>query len=297
MKTIALIGCGRVGTAIALGLKRAGYRIVSVCDINPAAERRAARLLVSAAGPGRGTLKRESPDVILIGTPDSQIASVGRTLARSLKPGQIVVHFSGALSSRLLGEQQYKVQSRGPIGRLAMHPVLSFPTFSARQLRMGTSLGGVSRCWFSLEGNQLGLAVGRQLVRALGGKAVVIRARDKPLFHAACVFVSNFLDVIVDSGLEACATIGLRPKTAYRVLEPLILETLGNIARVGSVKALSGPVERGDTETVRQHLAALASRQPALAGLYRDLSRQALAIALRKGSISKTRARALARLL
>ena len=136
--------------------------------------------------------------------------------------------------------------------------------------------------FFSLEGNRRGLAVGRRLVRDLGGKAFVLRAKDKPLFHAACVFVSNFLDTLIDAGIELCVDAGIPRRNAYRIFEPLIQQTLTNIARQGTIQALTGPIERGDVETVRKHLAALSKRRPDLVQLYEALAARTLTLAARK---------------
>lgn len=272
--SIALVGCGKAGTAIALGLKRAGHRITAVTDVDPAAERRAARRLLRrpiagcqlpTAEPGSAV---RGADVVLIATPDAQIRPAYRLIAASLRRSQTVVHFSGALSSRVLETR------RAAHGSLAMHPVMTFPGFES-----GPSLKG---CWFALEGNRQGIATGQRLVKALGGKAFVIRARDRPLFHAACVLASNLLDVTIDAALELCAELGLKASAAFRILRPLIDQTVRNIAERGTLQALSGPVERGDVETVRRHLAALRRRSPKLVRLYRVLSAQAQVMAAKK---------------
>ena len=321
---IALIGCGQVGTAIALGLKRAGHRIVWVKDIDPKTERRAAELLLGeqrarskeqkakrletgrrkAKGERRNSSLIPSPfslidavSVILIATPDAEIEAAYRGIEASLSPNQTVLHFSGALSTAVFGVRRDPTSpgNQGcPVRRgigdagwgvLAMHPVMTFP---APRVTLTPALspqrgGGIPKgTSFSLEGNRKGLVVGRRLVRDLGGKAFVIRAEDKPLFHAACVFVSNFLDALIDAGIELCAEVGLEPKTAYRVLEPLIQQTLRNIAESGTAQALSGPIERGDIETVRKHLAALSKRRPELVQLYEALAAQTLTLAVRK---------------
>lgn len=154
-------------------------------------------------------------------------------------------------------------------------------------------VGSFAGVYFALEGNPKALALGRRLARELGGKSFVIAARDKPLFHAACVFVSNFLDVTVDAGIEACRRIGLRPRMAFRILDPLIRRTLGNIAARGTAQALTGPVERGDALTVRRHMTALRQRSPEFLSLYTELSRRALVLATGKGSLNRTELRAL----
>ena len=276
---ISLIGCGRVGTAIALGLKRVGYSIVNASDINPAAERRARRLLI---GPSERKAVGGKPmaDVFLIATPDSQIERVWQGLALTLVPGQAVVHLSGALTSRV-----FRHAARRRILALALHPVM---TFTDRKM-----LDSFAGTYFTLEGSPKAIALGRRFVGALGGRAVVLSARDKPLFHAACVMVSNLLDALVDAGLETCGRAGMKPRKAFRALEPLISQTLDNIRESGTAAALTGPIERSDWTTVQRHVAALRQSSPELVPLYVELSRRALALARRKGSLSRSTFRAL----
>jgi len=303
---IGLVGCGRVGTATALGLKQAGHRIVWVKDIDPKAERKAEHLLLRRQRARSKEQRAKTPlavDVILIATPDSQIAAASREIADSLSPSQTVVHFSGALTSQTIQNPKSKIQNPGV---LALHPVMTFPKCGirvsttksprhqgARKERIDgnrwESVDGVTtECgipkgtYFSLEGNRKGLDVGKRLVRDLGGRAFVVRAEDKPLFHAACVFVSNFLDALVDAGIELCKEVGIERAMAYRVLEPLIQQTLKNIAKQDTAQALSGPIERGDVDTVRKHLAAITRRRPELVQLYEALAGQTLALAARK---------------
>jgi predicted short-subunit dehydrogenase-like oxidoreductase (DUF2520 family) len=268
---VALVGCGRVGTAIALGLKRAGYSIVAVQDTSPSAERRARRLLLPR--PLTPNPQPLTPDLVLLATPDSRIVPAWQGLTRTLVPGQAIVHFSGALSSRVFSNAEPR-----RITALALHPVMTF----SGQRRIDSFAG----TYFTLEGNPEAIALGHRLVRALGGKAIVLRARGKPLFHAACVMVSNLIVALIDAGLETCASAGIKPRQSARVLEPLINRTLGNIRRSGTGPALTGPVVRGDVATVRCHIAALRRSNPELVPLYLELSRRALSLARRKGGLS-----------
>jgi predicted short-subunit dehydrogenase-like oxidoreductase (DUF2520 family) len=191
-----------------------------------------------------------------------------------------VVHFSGALSSRV-----FRNAGRFGITALSMHPVMTFA---------GTApVNSFAGVYFALEGGPKALALGRRLVKELGGKSFVIAADDKPLFHAACVFVSNLADATIDAGVEICQRFGLKPGIALKVLAPLISRTMKNIATQGTAQALTGPVERGDVLTVRRHLSALRQRSPEFLSLYAELSRHAVALAARKGSLSPSAIRAL----
>jgi predicted short-subunit dehydrogenase-like oxidoreductase (DUF2520 family) len=283
-KTISLIGCGRVGTAIASGLQRAGFQVIGIADTDSQVQRSAGRRL--RIRPGK-SLPVTHADIVLIATPDSQIGIAYRQIADLLRPGQTVVHFSGALDTSV-----FRGARRKGLSVLALHPVMTFPTrsswFVARgssneQRRPGRWRSHTTSHYFSLEGNAQGVRIGRAVVRALGGKAFVLRPQDKPLFHIACVFASNFLNVVVDAALQ------LMParRFSYTVFAPLIRQTLESIAGQGSVRALTGPIERGDIATVKKHLMVLTRRGPRFTRLYRVLSQAALALARKKGSISR----------
>ena len=132
-----LIGCGRVGISVASGLERVGYRVVGVRDTDARSESRAARLLRVRQRPGI----LSQADIILIATPDAQIAHAYRLIARSLRKDQTLVHFSGALASEVFAGAR-----RRGVSALAMHPVMTFPSFNP-----GRSF---QRCWFALVGDR-----------------------------------------------------------------------------------------------------------------------------------------------
>jgi len=213
-----------------------------------------------------------SADIVLFGTPDREIVHAYRAARRSLSAAATVVHFSGALASDVFARRA---------GRLALHPVMTFPGNRGRYPLFPRG------CWFTLEGDRTGRAKGRRLVRDMRGKAIVIRADEKPLFHAACVFASNFTDVVIDAALGICRELGLAPGAAYRVLEPLVMQTLGNVRMHGTLQALSGPAERGDFGTIHRHLRSLAARKPGLVVLYRALTQRALQMARAKHRVTR----------
>jgi predicted short-subunit dehydrogenase-like oxidoreductase (DUF2520 family) len=265
--SLFLIGCGRVGCAIAGNLQRVGVRISGVLDTSRSAQAQAARRLRVAPpdekAPATGQQGRlQSSDIVLFATPDREIARAYQPVSRVIGAAT-AVHCSGAVASSVFGSRR--------AGRLAMHPVMTFPELEARR-----SLRG---CWFALEGDRKGIAAGRRLVAALGGRAFVLRAADKPLFHAACVFAANFCDVVVDAALAACRTAGIPGRRAFQILEPLIRQTLANIAAQGTTRALSGPAERGDWVTIGRHREVLRRRRPELLKLYQALTRRAVRMA------------------
>jgi len=252
--------------------RRLGYEISGVVDKRP---RQAWVVYGLLKLPYRRVRARDvaaESDVLFLTVPDSSIEPEFLAIRRWMLPGTIVAHCSGTLGSDVFhnGEQQ-------GLHTLALHPVQSFVT-PAQAIR---SLPG---CFFVLEGSPEGRRFGRRLVGQLKGRAVVIRTPDRPLYHALCVFSSNFLNALLDAAETIAAQLCLSRRQTLRMLLPLMRSVLDNCERFGPVAGLTGPVQRGDADTVRRHLLALQSRVPELVPVYRVLSLRLIDMAKRQGS-------------
>jgi predicted short-subunit dehydrogenase-like oxidoreductase (DUF2520 family) len=102
------------------------------------------------------------------------------------------------------------------------------------------------------------------------------------MYHAAAVFASNYVVVVVDEGVRLLQRAGFSRTEAEKALVPLVEGVVANIRRQGTVKALTGPVRRGDVETVKRHLAALGN-VPQIEAVYRMLGQVALEVAREAG--------------
>jgi predicted short-subunit dehydrogenase-like oxidoreductase (DUF2520 family) len=120
------------------------------------------------------------------------------------------------------------------------------------------------------------------LFEGLGAKLVAIRPEAKKLYHAAAVFASNYLVTLGDAALAAYAGAGIAREDALRMIAPLMQNTLANLLAHGPEAALSGPVARGDMETVARHAAALEECDPGLEQLYLGLAKATAALAARR---------------
>jgi predicted short-subunit dehydrogenase-like oxidoreductase (DUF2520 family) len=122
--------------------------------------------------------------------------------------------------------------------------------------------------------------VGFDLARDVGGKPFALADADKPTYHAAAVFASNYVVAVLGTAEALFARVGV-PEPLDAVA-PLARASMDNALSAGPVEALTGPVARGDAETVARNLRALAPN-PALAEAYAALARMALSLAERKG--------------
>ena len=143
----------------------------------------------------------------------------------------------------------------------------------------------LSGSWFAVSGEHEAITVSRRLVARLGGTPLTVPIERRPLYHAAAVVASNYLPVLLALAARLLVLAGVDEDEAIPALLPLMRGTLENIAELGLAPALTGPISRGDVETVRLHLRALPDRE---ARVYRDLGREAVALAEARGLDGET---------
>uniref|UniRef100_A0A7C4CB82 DUF2520 domain-containing protein n=1 Tax=candidate division WOR-3 bacterium TaxID=2052148 RepID=A0A7C4CB82_UNCW3 len=268
---VGVIGAGRVGSAIAWHCQRLGYRISGVSDRRPRQAWVVYGLLKLAYRRLRPRDVAAESDVLFLTVPDAHVGPEFEAVSRWLLPGTIVVHCSGTF-----GVEVFRGAHEQGLETLALHPI---QTFSSHAQAI-TSLKG---CYFALEGTRRGLRFGRRLVRQLRGGHIVVRGSRRPLYHAMCVFASNFLNALLDASEVIARRLELPRARAARMLRPLTRTVLENAAEFGAVATLTGPVQRGDAETVRRQLSALRMDVPELVPMYRVLTLRLADMARRQG--------------
>lgn len=273
---ISIIGAGKVGTAVGHLLKKKGYTVSAVaCRTEESLKK---------ALPYTGGLGLLDPvaaaklgNLIFVTTSDKDIEAVCQEVAANggFKKEDIVFHMSGALSVDVLRSAREKGAKTG-----CLHPMQTFATVRGAIKNLPGSVFGIT-----VESDLLPLA--KKVVGALGGKTALIKDEDKPLYHAAAVIVCNYLVSLFYAGQELYKQMGISPDTARRAFLPLLKGTLANLKSVGAPAALTGPISRGDTETIKCHLEALGKVLPDETELYRVLGRYTIKVALAKGTIDK----------
>lgn len=269
---VAVVGAGRVGTALAVLLARAGHRIVAVAG-GAATSERAARFL-----PGTpvvpSTEAARGAEVVLIGTPDDRIEGVCAELARAgvVGPGQSVAHLSGATGLGALAPAR-----TAGADVLSIHPLQTLPDVEAALRRIPGSAVAVTAL------GEPAYALGEGLAADIGGRPFRLADEAKPLYHAAAVFASNYLFVITAIGEELLRRAGV--EEPLDKLAPLLRATVENIVDMGPGHALTGPAVRGDAGTVARHLEVLSERAPETVGAYVALARAALDLGERSGRL------------
>lgn len=278
--SLAVIGAGRVGTALAVGLGAAGYRITGVYSRTPAsaaalAQRSGAAVFASAAAAA------QAAELILLTVPDDAVGAAAAALAGADLRGRGVIHTSGALDA---GPLAVLAAAGAAVGSL--HPAFPFATRAVH-----APLAGVT---FAVEAEDARLRGWLlALVAALGGRALLIPPGGKAAYHAALVLVSNYTVTLYALGLRLLAGLGADPAAAAQALNALLAGTTANLGALGVPAALTGPLVRADQGTIAAHLDALDRADPEAAQVYRLLGRLTLPLAQARGVDTEPLARLL----
>ncbi len=275
--SVSIVGAGRLGTALALALAKAGYQIQALVSRRLSRARKAAALLgrpVFALSASR--LDQIPPtNLIIIATPDDHTESVAQALAELKgRPSGLrtVLHTSGALSAEVLN----------PIAKTGISVGSLHPLIAVSDSRSGAvELRGASYC---IEGDKGANRVARSIVSDLKGRSFSIESGQKALYHASAVMASGHIVALFDMALRLLVHSGVAENRARGVLIPLLQSTVQNLAIAPPGRALTGTFRRGDLATVKKHMAALKEiSEPEALAVYSLLGKLSLRLAREQG--------------
>jgi predicted short-subunit dehydrogenase-like oxidoreductase (DUF2520 family) len=208
---------------------------------------------------------------VLIAVSDTAIPEVAGRLSAAGFTSGAVLHTSGCRGPEALAALAESGVSTG-----ALHPLQTFPTaeIGAAQLPGST---------FAVGGEGEAVEWGLEIVGLLHGKALRVRAEHWALYHAAAVIASNYHATILDASLECLEAAGIPASEGLQALTPLLEGTLRAILRLGPQQALTGPISRGDFESVRRNREALHSVSGSTRELYDVLALRTVEIMMRRG--------------
>lgn len=275
--SFAVVGCGKLGSALSEQLVNAGYRPEGFSSRTLTSAEKAARL----AGIDRfGTIPWEitaSADIVFITTPDDAIGETCKEIAENngFKEQAIVLHCSGSLPSTILA-----VPDSLPVSTGSMHPLQSFATVT----KGVNPFSGIN---VAVEGKTIAVEKAKEIATDLHANSFTIKTDAKTLYHASAVVASNYLVTLQGMAFKLIEAAGISPDDAYSVLGPLIEGTVSNIKKTGIADALTGPIVRGDVETVRTHIQSINAKTPEFTHLYKTLGLYTLTVAEERGSLSK----------
>ena len=259
MARIGVVGAGRVGAVLAAALRSAGHQITAVAGESTASRTRAETLL-----PGvrvdKPTAVARSCDVLLLTVPDDMLGNVVTMLSASgaIRRGQYVVHTSGKHGVSVLAPAV-----RRGARALAMHPAM---TFTGTDLDLARLPG----CVFGVTAGPGTNDLAEQLVADLDGRTARVEEDHRVLYHAGLAHGANHLVTLVAQAMDLLRASGADDPAG--ILRPLLGAALENALTFGDL-ALTGPIVRGDVETVRAHLAEIATTAPGTLESYVAMAR------------------------
>jgi predicted short-subunit dehydrogenase-like oxidoreductase (DUF2520 family) len=276
MTRIGVVGAGRVGAVLAAALRAAGHEISAAAGESAASRNRMASLLPGVRA-DKPTSVARSCDLLLLTVPDDMLANVVTMLADSgaLRPGQRVVHTSGKHGVSVL-EPAVRVGAEV----LAMHPAM---TFTGTEMDLARLRG----CVFGVTAGEGTRALAESLVADLGGSTVWVEEDKRTLYHAGLAHGANHLVTLVAQAMDLLRASGADDPAG--TLRPLLTAALDNALRSGDA-ALTGPIVRGDVETVRAHVADIAATSPTTLESYVVLARATANRAVLDGRLLPIRA-------
>jgi predicted short-subunit dehydrogenase-like oxidoreductase (DUF2520 family) len=276
---VGIVGAGRVGTALAAALSRAGHRITAASAVSDASRQRIRQFLPGTPVRQPAEVVRAA-DLVLLTVPDDALPGLVAGLAATGAPvaGRLLAHASGRHGLAVLDP----ATQLGALP-LALHPVM---TFTGRPDDADRLVG----ICFGVTAPAVLRPAAEVLVMEMGGEPVFIAEADRDLYHAALAGAANHLVTQVVQAEELLAKAGVGQPA--RMLGPLLSAALDNALRLGDA-ALTGPVARGDADTVAGHVAALRTEAPEALPAYLALARLTATRALATGLLTAPDARRL----
>lgn len=234
---ISIIGPGRLGNALKSALSKAGYEVARVFGKDE-----------SFSGFG---------DLIFITTPDSEIRKVASQIVASEQNlnEKVIVHCSGVLASSVLDELR-----REGANIACFHPLMA----------VSPETESFQNIYFDIEGDETVIPLLEELAKTIGAKSIRVSPKEKELLHVSAVLASNYLVTLADLSLRISASANIPERTLMDAFLPLMNSSLGNLSKLSPTEALTGPIARGDIQTVQKHLKLLENK-PELLEIYKKL--------------------------
>jgi predicted short-subunit dehydrogenase-like oxidoreductase (DUF2520 family) len=245
-RSISIVGAGRVGRTLGKRLRGLGWRIGAVVTRSATTSRAAVRQIGAGKPFSRPAPEILDSKVILLATPDSALGSVANALAsfdESKLRDRIVLHTSGAMDRAVLAPLARRGASTG-----SLHPMQTFS---------GRGAPNLEKVIFAIEGDRGAARVARDIARSLGGVPVAISSKNKPAYHAAGLLVAGHGLSLIEAATQVLLKIGFSRRDALSALLPLTRQVLDNFEKLGPQKSWTGPVSRGDFETIAKHTKAM----------------------------------------
>lgn len=265
---IGFIGAGKVGFSLGKYFSINNISLSGYYSKNFHSSKQAAKFTNSKAYKSIHEFINDT-DIIFITTPDDVIKNVWNEISKFKLDNKFICHCSGSLSSKIFSN----LNNSGAFG-YSIHPIYAF---SDRY----NSYINLNEAFFSMEGNNEHIDIIKNIFITLKNKYIIITADTKPLYHLASVTVSNLVLALIHAGCEELVSCGIDQEDALKALLPLIENNIKNLSENGLINALTGPVERGDLNTIQHHIKVIPLE---FKNTYRELSINLLKLSEKKHS-------------
>jgi len=250
---IGFIGAGKVGKALGKYFRLNDLDIVGIYDVDPKVSKNASELIGVNFFAKLQDLVFKS-EILFLTVSDKAIEAVWAEIVKFDLNGKIIIHCSGALSSRIFA----RIDELGAFG-YSLHPVMTINDSP-------DSYQSLVSAHFTLEGSHEKLDVVKELIATFGNSVHVIDEEHKSLYHCAAVFSSNFMLAVAEISMKLLERCGFDDE-GQKILFPLMETSIKNVINEGTIMALTGPVERGDASTIEKHLNVLNQNEKQLYSL------------------------------
>ncbi|MBD3413268.1 MAG: DUF2520 domain-containing protein [Candidatus Aminicenantes bacterium] len=274
MNKVAIIGAGRLGTHLGYALSTKDYHIISASCQSLSSAKKSIKIIGEGVPFTDNKRAAKNAEIIILCVPDDQIKDVVTELSSLSFQNKFVFHCSGLLSSQILDP----LQKTGAL-TASIHPVQSFP-------KKGRRTDLFHHIYFGVEGMETAQKTARKMVKQLGGHSFMLQPDKKPLYHTACTLASNHFVVLLEMAGHLLRKTEIDKNLQNKILLPLVEGTLRNIEKNTLSGSLTGPVSRGDLETLKSNLKSL-QKHPSILKIYKALSLQALNLADKEERLPK----------
>lgn len=268
---IGFIGAGKVGLAFGTYLFQKGFKVIGYYSRSYESAVKGAKLTKSIAFTEIKELV-ENSEMIFITTNDDEITNVCDLLIYKniLKQGQIIAHMSGASSSEILKRAKEK-----GCYIYSIHPLQSFADINK-------SVEDLKNTVFSIEGDEEKIKIFERILKKTSNKYFKLTSDQKCLYHVAACVMSNYLVTLIDYGLSLLNCIGIDSEEGFKAFYPLIQGSIDNIYDLGTKQALTGPIARGDIETIYKHINELKELSTDKLEIYKVLGNMTVDLAIKE---------------
>lgn len=263
---IGFIGAGKVGFSLGKYFCERGLDVIGYYSRNPQSAKQAAEFTGTMYFNDIASIV-EASDTLFLTVPDGAIKELWDYIDKLSIKNKIICHCSGLLSSSVFSN----IDNHDAYG-YSIHPLLGI----SDKLN---SYSDLCHAFFTIEGSPGRLQEMQMMLKQLGNSVQVISPENKAIYHSAAVFASNLMIALAQTSIDLLKSCGFDEQTSNLALNTLMMGNMKNIVSQGTVGALTGPIERCDTETVARHLACLngVDRE-----IYILLSKKIIDIAKRK---------------